>query len=169
MKKKYPKKSQSELITTVLLILISIAAVVLVSSYVMNIIKNNLKNTDCFQTTGQLEINMDNTYYKTSDTNFYFSIERGTKEFNLSGIAVSYGNSYTTKTVKIIAGETSTEVYYYDNDGTWKNTLMKIPQAGEKRAYKISSTSAVTKLSIAPIMIKGTTCDKTDEADVSSV
>ncbi len=45
------RRSQAELITTVLLILVSIAAVVLVSGFVINMVRDYLKPTDCFKTT----------------------------------------------------------------------------------------------------------------------
>jgi len=42
------KKAQAEVIVTILLILIGIAAVVIVGSFVMNLVRDNLSGTECF-------------------------------------------------------------------------------------------------------------------------
>jgi ABC-type lipoprotein release transport system permease subunit len=169
---KKSKKTQTEVITTVLLILISIAAVIIISTFVMNTVKNNLKNTDCFQTTGQIWINMidDATYFDTSESNLSVSIARGVKEFNLSAINLVYGNSYSSQLLKLVGGSQNENISYYALDGTWHTENLKLPKEGESTAYKIQlpAGSSVTKISISAILTSGSACDLADEKTIKS-
>lgn len=162
------KRSQAELITTVLLILISIAAVVLVSNFVINMVRNYLKGTECFQTTGQLSINTDgeSTYFSDSKDQLQISIERETKEFNLTGILVIYGTESSTVKKEII-GTNVTGVAMGLISGTLNSTIV-YPDRGEMKTYVINvpANSAVSKVSIAPIIGSGLACDKVDEKTI---
>ena len=154
------KKSQAELITTVLLILIGIAAVVLVSAFVISLVKNNLQGADCFQTTGQLEIKTDSgqTFFNSTLTPkvMSISIKRGSKDFNLTGIQVVLGDGKTSKSYSISASGGSSEVKMAD--GTAPPTL---PDRGMYQTYLINTTlTNVNTLEIVPVIYPKTTCDE---------
>ena len=97
------KLTQSEVITTIILILVGIAAVVLISNFIIHFVKTNLKGTECLDTTGQIRINIENghTFFNSSKNLLHVNIERTVSDFNLSGIYVIFGNEYSTKKVKI--------------------------------------------------------------------
>lgn len=163
------KKAQSELITTVLLILIGIAAVALVSTFVIGLVRNNLKNTDCLETTGQLSINIadDFTFYSSSAKILNISIRRESKEFNLTGISLVYGTQYSTKKIKL-EGTSVTGVKYIQSDGVLVDTL-QFPEAGETKAYSLDLSSFgadVTKVEIYPIINGREECGKSDERTI---
>lgn len=163
------KKSQAELITTILLILISIAAVVLVSGFIINMVRSNLVNTDCFKTTGQLKINLEDgyTYYNTTSTSSkaaYISISRGEADVNLTGLLISIGDgqSSTSYTLKKISGS-SKEIT------SWDGNAPTLPEKSETRTYRINSTSAISKIKIVPIIYPEITCKEgADEQTIPS-
>lgn len=168
---KFNKKSQSEVITTVLLILISIAAVVLVSSFILNMVKNNLKGTECFQTMGQIEIKMDggNSWFNYTSKNLTISISRGSKEFNLSKIIIVYGNEFKNNQVEIKTGGSYNDVYYNNFSGDWDNNNLALPEASGLMTYIVSKVPInVTSVSIVPTVAGGSQCEKVDEKDIPS-
>lgn len=143
------KKSQSEVITTILLILISITAVVLVSAYIINMVKSNLVGTECFKTANQFNINLEEgfTYYNSSNESVSVSISRGEGEFNLTGIliSVSSGSSSTAYTLK--PGQITAGASMYNGSAT-----IIFPQTSETKTYRIISTENVTRVKIVPII-----------------
>ncbi len=174
MNLKNSKKGQSEIITTVLLILISIAAVVLVSSFILNMVRDNLKGTECFQTTGQLELKMEDgfTFFNNTDKLLYLSIGRGIKDFNLSGIIVVYSNDRNSENKKIKAGTIDGLIYYYNNVGLWDNsTAISVPGPGQMKAYKlnVSTIGLITKATIYPILQGGQECENGDEKTIPTI
>lgn len=127
------KKSQGEIITTVLLILVGIAAVVIVSSFVINMVRENLKGTDCFKTAGQLKINVEDghTWYNAVAEQISISIERGEKDFNMTGIAVVLGDGAQSKSYIIKTG-TAEGITMHDS-----TAALSLPDPSEARTYII--------------------------------
>ena len=104
------KRSQAQVITTVLLILISIAAIAIVSTVIINFVRNRLVFTECFDTLGQVSIDIDSgyTYYLPGEGNassvVVLSIKRGpSKEFNLTGLLVSLQSPSGAEPFELIA------------------------------------------------------------------
>lgn len=156
---KTSKKSQSELITTVLLILISIAAVVLVSSFVMNMVRDNLGSTDCFKTTGQININVEDgfTYWQATKNVTVINIERGAKDFNLTGFLVSLGNEQSSKTYTIKAGEINAQIKMYSSS----TANLTVPGVLGAETYNISTgADRITKIKVLPILAPDKRCDE---------
>ncbi len=160
------KRSQAELITTVLLILVAIAAVWLVSTFVIKLITDYLKPTDCFKTTGQLTVNLDGgyTYYDTNAKTLHLSISRGEAGFNLSGISVIMGDGASSKKVRITDGNSSIGVSMF---GTPALPVI-IPGTQETKTYLITATDVVTKVSVASILINDLDCKETDSKTIGS-
>lgn len=160
------KKAQAELITTVLLILISIAAVVLVSAFIINMVRTNLVSTDCFKTAGQIKINLDEgyTYYKNTVTKAaYISISRGEEDINLTGLLISIGDGQSSTSYSLMKGSTTTEVTSYDG------AAAVLPGKSETRTYRINSTAAISKVKVVPIIYPERTCKEgADEQTIPS-
>lgn len=162
------KRSQGEIITTVLLILIGIVAVALVSTFIINMVKDYLKPTDCFKTTGQFTLGTDEqyNYYDSGAKELHITIERAEKDFNLTGINIIYGDGASTTKLKISAGA----------DATGKIKMASgaeeiiLPGTQETKAYIIDAASfegTVTKASIAPILANTGECKEADSADIA--
>lgn len=172
MKNMPEKRAQGDVIVTVLLILIGIAAVAIVSVFVINLVKNNLASTDCLNIAGQLKINSDEslTFYDVSEKNLSVNVERGTKEFNLSSINFIFGTDESTKSLDYM--DNLDKIYFYDLSlPGWINTHMGIPQPGETITYKINLSPynliSVTVVSIVPV-INNKLCDEADRKEVKT-
>lgn len=143
------KKAQSEIVTTVILILVALAAVALVSTFVINMVRNNLKGTDCFETAGQLKIKPDFSFFNETSKNVTVVVERGNNDFNLTGISIVYGTERQTKKVQLFSG---------------------LPSTGESRIFNVntvdSSFTEITTIAVSPIINKNTECDKSDEKQI---
>jgi len=163
------KKSQGELITTVLLILVAIAAVWLVSTFIIRTATDYLKPTDCFKTTGQLTINTEDgyTYYDSANKTLYVSITRGETEFNLTGISIVFGNGPLNSKIKIVEGNSSEDFWMSTN----KTMPVAIPTTHLTKTYAINTTELganVTKVSIAPSITNNVDCKETDSKNIGS-
>ena len=163
------KKSQAEVVVTVLLILIVLASVAIVSSFVLKLVRDNLSGTDCFKTMGQLEIKFVDgiSFFNTTSHNLSITIERGHEAFNLTGILLSAGTDSSSKSFKITQGAADPlkGIYMLDSDN------IELPQIGEKRTYVINMSGflSVNKVSIAPIIDKNKQCNVADEADIETI
>src|SRR3989344_5321213 len=159
------KKSQAEVITTVLLILIAIVAVAVVSVFVISLVRNNLSGTGCFQTTGQVELNYngDFTSFNQNLSKVLVSIQLGQGVENLSGFSVSLGDGKNSKTYIITEKEASksdSKISMYGGGS------FEIPGAGEKLTYIIDVSSeipdifeVVNQIKLSPILNNGKVCD----------
>ena len=154
------KRSQGEIITTVLLILVGIAAVVIVSTFVINMVRENLKGTDCFKTTGQLKINVDEgyTWYNAGLNKVSINIERGEKDFNMTGIAVILGDGAQSKSYTIKPGAAAGITMH---DGT---AALSLPDPSETKTYIIdvagAGISAINSAKIVPILYPDQRCNE---------
>ena len=166
------KKSQAELITSVLLVVISITAVIVLSGFVFNLVNQNLKKSECFNLAGQIQIDTDYSYFRNSSKTFYLSIKRAETDFNLTGIKIVYGNDKSSKSVNLYSGNSSLGVYNINLDGNIDNTNLsiKIPAVGMSRAYAfdILATDSVNYAEIYPILIGNQICDKADEEKIEA-
>lgn len=173
---KHKKKAQSEVIVSVLLILIGIAAVGFVGIFLTNMIRDNLKQTDCFKTTGQFNLNLGYTFFNSSNNITYVSIARGSADFNLTGFIVTIGTSQNSKGVALKSGDSGSigRLYGYamlDNSGVINNTaIISVPQLSETISYAINASSfSVNRVSITPILKDGKVCEnKADEKEIKT-
>ena len=153
-------KAQSELITTVLLILISIAAVVLVSTFVLNMVRQNLQGTDCFKTSGQLSIDLTSkyTYYNPVLDEVSVTIDRGEKDFNLTGLSISVGSAAVSKSYVVRYSGSDAGISAYGG------ATLTLPGLSETRTYIINVASAnlgtITNVKIAPIIYPNKLCQE---------
>lgn len=157
------KKSQGEIITTVLLILVGIAAVVIVSTFVINMVRENLVSTDCFKTSGQLKINSDNlyTWFNNNTKIVSINIERGAStEFNLTAIQVVLGNGGESRSYTIKSSGGSNEVKMASS----ADAPIVIPNPSETRTYHINVTAigfaSVTEAKLVPIIAPDKSCNE---------
>ena len=171
---KKSKRSQADIIITVLLILIGIAAVGFVGLFITNMIKDNLVKTDCFKTTGQLNLNLGYTFFNSSSKVVYVSVERGSADFNLSGLIITVGTAQSAKGVTVTAGlpgNITTGYSMVNNNGNITAGVISMPGLSETVSYAInvSTYSAVNIVSITPILIGGKACDtKADEKEIKT-
>jgi hypothetical protein len=165
------RRAQVEVITTVLLILVSIAAVVILSNFVINLVKENIKKSDCFQVIDQFEIDTynDYTFFNSTDKFLYVDIKRGSKDTNLSGIIVAFSDDANSNSVEIKSKFSYNDIFYYTSANSWTNSSLKLPDIGGVTAYKINLTSfniVANRVIVSPILIDGRVCDKADDKSI---
>lgn len=156
------KKSQAQIIVVVLLILLSIAGVGIISTFVFNLVKEGLEGTECFKTTGQLEIKISDglTSYNPATGVVLVTLQRGAEDFNMTGILITVSNEQSSKSYKILHDGTSEPLggitMYL---GT---AVLQLPGAGEKRTYSIAGSGivGVNKISAAPMIGKNEICSE---------
>ena len=169
------KKGQAEIIITVLLILIGIAAVGFVGMFLTNMIRNNLQSTDCFKTTGQLNLNLGYTFFNTSAKIVYVSVARGSADFNLSGMIITVGTSQNSKATTLKTGDVgnfATGSAMIGNSGAILTTPITMPGLSETVSYAINASTftSLNLVSITPILKDGKACEnKADEKEIKSV
>jgi hypothetical protein len=149
------KKSQTEVIVTVLLVLIGIIAVGLVSAWIVNMVKNNLQGTECFNTADQIKVDLgDYTYFSDAQNATYVSVSRGSNDFNLTGfiITVSGSGDSQSYTIKDGAAVSTTIKMYSASD-----TKLKVPGISGIKTYNLTyDPSEVKTVKIVPIILVGT-------------
>ncbi len=157
-------RSQAEVIVTVLLILIAIAAIAIVATFVMKLVKDNLKGTDCFKTVGQFEITSGEdgiSCYCSLDTNktLFLTIKRGAEQFNMSGFSVQIGGKAEGRPFSILAlNKSSPEVKMYNSEA-----MIFIPGPNGKNSYVFlltdSGISDLSKITLVPVIQNEKLCD----------
>ncbi len=134
------KKGVSEVVSTVLIILISVVAVVIIASVILPMIRNQLTSSQqCFGTVGQLMIVRELTCYNSSGSLNVGVQNNREGDIKITGVKISYG-----------AGTQS----------------VTAPEAGAFKTYTIEDVaSSPTMVQIAPLVSssgKNKTCDISD-------
>ncbi len=164
------KRAQSEVVTTTLLILIGLTATVILSYFVINMINDKLTDKTCFDYLDQIKISPAATYFNVSSKILYFSIERESKEFELTGLRLNYGNDLSRASVVIKEAEKFDWLEYYNKSSSWENTKtgygVRLPKQGESVTFRLNSSKVpdsnviqINILEITPI-INGQQCSK---------
>lgn len=127
------KKAVSDIITTVLIIMITIAAIGIVALFVFPIIQKSLVFSDM-----DVSLNIDEAVYDSSDQKVYLSVVRSAEEYELSGIQVV--------------------VYYQGNSDTFIiRSSENLPEKNEERSYALQKeySSRPDSIAVAPYVTKG--------------
>jgi len=155
------KRSQSQIVTAVLLILIVIILAFIVMNFVVPFVKNNLSGSDCLGVAGSVEIrnNVKYTCFKKSDQGDFTLVQIHIDDVNSSieGFKVELGGA-SSKTFEIKRGEDVGEVKMYD--GT--KTSLEIPGNNEERTYNITREGLPDYIKVYPILVGGRTCEVSD-------
>ena len=153
MIKKRVIKGQSQIVSTVLLILIAIAAAGLIIGFVIPFVKNKLSGGDCLEVISKVEIKQGYTCY--SDSNLMsIQISIGAVRDLIKGFVVELGGA-SSKSVNILEDDHE-EVRMYGGEG------FEIPNSTESRTYNISVTVEPEYIKVYPVLKEGNTCSEAD-------
>ena len=162
------KKALSALIATVLLILLSIAAIVILSSAIIPFVKEKMSEaqecSEIIKTADALAIDAENgfaCYYDENGLKAKITIHRGNIE--IKGVRIAVRGGGDSKIVDITEG-TLTDVKLLTPTG--ETTNLVLPGKGGEKTYIISNVNAAESAIIAPIMPSGQMCKETDEIDL---
>ncbi|MBT4165567.1 hypothetical protein HOE04_00840 [archaeon] len=156
------KKSQSQVITTVLLILITISLIVVISAFAISFVNNKLSDSDCLDIADKVTI-INDLRYTCYDSNGKLNLQvhvGDIEEGEIEGFTIS------------VSSEGSSNSYEIPEDPNDKVTMFKpptepleIPSKNTEKTYTITDStlqSIPDTIKIYPILKDGKTCDASD-------
>lgn len=154
------KRGISAIVATVLIILITVAAVTIVWAAIIPMIDNQLsKGTLCLDAISQLSLKNEGYTCKNAD-GISLQVKRGAKAFDLVDIQVLVSN----------AGDTVSYTILNDAEDSTGNpiTINGLPGANEERVFIIdmASTTDVSDVQIAPVVAVGNSEEICDVSDI---
>ena len=151
------KRSQSQIVGTVLLILLTIGSVVVVIGFVVPFVRDQLSGTECLDLVEQIRIENNPTYTCYDDSTegseaMRVQIYRGDSQNLSKSFKISISYSGSSKSIEI---PTDTSDFSMYGGGT-----SEIPGINEKRTYAITGVDSLPEsISVFPILEGGKTCD----------
>ncbi len=149
----YSKSGQSEVISTVLMILIVIVAVALVMAFVIPFVMKQTNKSSCFDVIDKIEVvNGQYTCYNTSTNQMNVQIhllDVGTK---IKGFGVVLGGA-TSKSYQIINLTRVSGITMYNMSDT-----LYLPQDNGAETYRITTTQQPDSINVFLIMKDGSNC-----------
>lgn len=181
---KSPKKSQADVIVTILLIFIGIVAIVFLSTFAINFAKNRIESSNtnrlCLEILGNLKFALDRTYYNKTTSQLFFGLERSSKEIKLTGFLLAYKDDLNGKVLefsqeKFAEPTIEPELRYWDvKTQTWKEGL-RIPNASEiiyyrARLYDSYALPDLNTITVTALTEKSKLCqNKLEEIQINRV
>jgi len=158
------KKALSTVVETVLLVLISVMAVVLVSAIIIPMIREKLDvKAECYKLIGDKQSisfsESSYTCYNVSTTYLYIKVNNG--DFELGGIRISVGNENEENAFDMINGTINNNI----NVSGRSDNLMILPNNGGAKTY--ATKGIFTRASISPMTKNGNICEIADEVKIS--
>ena len=150
------KRGQSQIVSTVLLILLVVTAIVLIFSFVIPFVKDKLSSGDCLEVAGKVEISTGYTCHNGSDMQVQVKIQDISNL--IEGFTIEFGGASTDSFE--IKNNTEGAPNMKMCDGT--NPLMLPPKDNTERTYVISSTEKPDVIRVYPILNGGKTCGVSD-------
>jgi len=169
------KEGVSNVVTTILLILITIVAATLLGSFIIPFVRNTLAQSS--QCIGY------ESYYKFQTTmdlrgeNYNFNCWQGEMYgFSIYANGGKTGNKELNKfAVVFYSADYSKRVDIEDNIDSTENITMlsaaeklKVPELGGIQTYVFKSDKEFSKIEVFPILDNGKLCEKTDEINIVS-
>jgi FlaG/FlaF family flagellin (archaellin) len=170
------KRGVSTVVIEVLLILITIAAVMLVASFVVPFVREKLQqSTQCLDVKDSLQF-QESITYKGQEYNFNcenngvygFSVKNNggmrNKSLSLGGVVVTLSDGKNIKKLVIRDGDGAGEIKLLNSTST---TLI-YPKAGDIQTYVYRNANAnYTLMEVYPLLENEATCEKTDSIEIT--
>jgi hypothetical protein len=159
--KSFNKHAQSEVVSTVLLILLAIIAITIITAFAVPFVKDQLSKSDCLKVTGKIEIknNPQYTCYNSSKNQMLVQVHIGDVADKIEGFSVEVGGS-TTKSYYITNDFHDADVSMFGSAG------VEIPGENQERTYIIANIQELPKIiNIYPALKNGKTCDSSDSVN----
>jgi len=161
-KKSSKKKGLSAVIATVMLILITILAVIMMSSFIMPMLRTMMeKSKGCFELRETFSMS-DIGYSCSSASNTSLSISRTWDKSDIKGITLAFICGTESKSFQLLNGTPITNIRMYDQGDLVGSPLtpITIPSPGETRTYFFNNTGSCTLVNFRPILPSGDTCEE---------
>jgi flagellin-like protein len=158
------RKAQSQIVGTVLLLLIVIAVGVILMTFVVPFVQERLEGTGCFDITGKVSImnNPEYTCWNSSESEINLQVHFGDIDIEtIKGLMIVTGGADSTS-YKLIPGEGNSEV---KNIGKNYNTALEFPGKNTERTFiikKSGSNEFLDNIKIHAILEGDKTCEQSD-------
>jgi flagellin-like protein len=163
------KKGMSEIISTVLIILMTLAAAVLIYSFVVPLVRDNLQRgsecldyQDYFSFVQDQNIGSKNYALNCQSGNSYVFVVKAKGNMNsekISGFLVSFSDKNgLTKTVQVKNGDKIGKLRMLDNAQE-----ISIPKSGDSYTYVYDYNSSLDYAEIYPIISSGRVCETAND------
>jgi len=152
------KKAQSQIVGAVLLILLVLASAMVIMSFVIPFIRDQLSGTECLDVSGKILIKNNPAYtcYESTATNMSVQILFKDVQNLTKGFQINVESGGSSKSVNVISGTTD-EVYML-NGGA-----IEVPGKNEERTYIITGINSFPdSVSVYPVLNNDKTCDASD-------
>jgi len=159
-------KSQSQVITAILLILIAMTLIVIISGFAISFVKDKLGEKSCVDVIGKVEFT-DNTKYTCYDINgptMRVQVHIGDLTEEIIGFTISTEIAGSSDNFEIKNGTNyvdAPKVIMY-RPITGYETKILIPPRNSEKTYNITVSGEPDNLKIYPILADGTSCDSSD-------
>ena len=153
--------AQSEVISSVLLILLVIVATMIIFGFVVPFVKDKLNSGNCLDVTGKIEISSGYTCYNNTGG---MQVQIHVLEISnlIEGVSIELGGA-STNNYKIKNGTTITGVRMCNQP---EGSLELPPNDNTERTYVIAAANAPNVIRVYPILKGGKICDASDTATV---
>lgn len=150
------KKAQSQVISTVLLILLASVTIIVIFGFAIPFVKDNLSGGDCVKVVGKVNIenNLKFTCYNASSKKVRIQISIGDVAEFIEGFKVELGGA-SSNAVKL------TE-YDHAGVGMYEGGNFELPKDTEARTYVIGVSVKPEYIKVYSILKNGKTCDAPD-------
>ena len=143
------KKGISAIVATVLIILITVAAVTIIWAAIIPMISDELGGaTECFDASAALSVISDYSCYNATPNQVMIQVARATGDFELVGLDISVGAAGSSETVKILSAD--------------------VPDANGARVYTIATSAGTGADAVAGGTGGAVTLTSADSASVAA-
>ena len=162
------RKAQSQIISTVILILIVISLAVIILNFTVPFVKDRLAGTSCLDVVGQVTFSNSPTYTcfnNKGDTSIIndeirLQVHIGDIDDILKGFLIELGGA-STRSIQIINGSIVNNVKMF---GLSYTDPLELPGRNEERTYVIKGEFPET-INIYPLLKDGNVCGVSDSID----
>jgi len=160
------KRSQSEVIGTILLVLLTISAAAILIGFIFPLVQKQISKSDCFDFAQKIEIkNSDFTCYNFSSKNI--TVQIGIDDIDrkkidmIKALKIIINQEGFSESFEINNSEVSTSGRILMYNGT--NSLSLPNKTGEQKTYRINNINTKpTSITIYPILSDGKSCSESN-------
>jgi len=156
MIKKRGKRSQSQIVGTILLILITVVAAGLIMAFVIPFIREKLpdKSQNCLDVISKVKISGAYTCYNATSKNQSVQIHIDDVRNSIKGFTIELGGP-SSRAVRALED---------DNLGVkmYGGEVFQLPNNTEERTYLIASTTKPTYIAVYPVLKNNKVCEASD-------
>jgi len=168
------KRGVSDVVTTILLVLLAIVAVAVVAGFIIPFVQNTLKSgTEClkyndyFKFQENFNVGLENYKYNCHQGNLYgISVSANGDAAladNIQGFSVALEGTGSSETARVEDNTMNNHVHML---GQASPITLSVPKTGEIKTYVYDSMNTFNKMKIYAVLKSGRTCDMSDEIDI---